>query len=117
MIKMKSAPFDNVLKVEIQEKVTGEDIHQFKEFFMMKRQQHSKVTILLVMDEMQGVTLNGIKEEFKLGKYVKDINKIAMVSDEKWIKKSLKLESLIPEIEIEHFPIKNKSQAEHWLVI
>jgi hypothetical protein len=33
MIKMKPAPFDNVLKVEIQEKVTGEDIHQFKEFF------------------------------------------------------------------------------------
>jgi SpoIIAA-like len=77
---------------------------------MMKRQQHSKVTILLVMDEMQGMTLNGIKEEFKRGKYIKDVNKIAMVSDEKWIKKSLKLESLIPEIEIEHFPIKNKSK-------
>lgn len=37
MIKMNPAPFDNVLEVGIQEKITGEDIHQFREFFMMKR--------------------------------------------------------------------------------
>ncbi|MBU5267453.1 SpoIIAA family protein [Virgibacillus proomii] len=46
----------------------------------------------------------------------KDINKIAIVSDEKWIKKILKLESLIPGKKIKHFPIE-KFQAEHWLVI
>lgn len=37
MIKMNPAPFDNVLEVGIQEKITGEDIRQFREFFMMKR--------------------------------------------------------------------------------
>ncbi|CDQ40575.1 MULTISPECIES: SpoIIAA family protein [Virgibacillus] len=115
MIKMTPAEFENAIEIEIQGKVTEEDIHNFEEFFLLKRQHHDKVNILMVYNDWEGISLKGLLEDLKLMKYTRDINKIAVVSDKKWIEKGAKLEGLIPSISMEHFLPENKAQANRWL--
>ncbi|WP_077297550.1 STAS/SEC14 domain-containing protein [Virgibacillus pantothenticus] len=115
MIKITPAPFDNALEIEIQGKVEKEDLHHFEEFFMMKRQEHSKVNILLSIENMEGVSLKGALEDLKMTQHLKDIHKMAVVSDKKWVEMGVKLEGLLPETELKHFAPEDKSQAQRWL--
>lgn len=115
MINITPAPFDNALEIEIQGKLEKEDLHHFEEFFMLKKQEHRKVNILLSIENMEEMTIKGILEDLKMTQYLKDIHKMAIVSDKKWIELGVKFDGLLPETELEHFSPEDKSQAQRWL--
>ncbi|AUJ25857.1 STAS/SEC14 domain-containing protein [Virgibacillus dokdonensis] len=115
MIKITPAKMDNAIEVEVQGKVEKEDLNLFEEFFTMKKQEYNKVNILLLLDKMEGMSLKGVLEDLKMVQHLKYIQKLAIVSDKKWIEIGVKLERLLPETNVEHFIPENKVQAQHWL--
>ncbi|WP_121639405.1 STAS/SEC14 domain-containing protein [Virgibacillus sp. Bac330] len=115
MIKITPAKVDNAIEIEVQGKVEEEDLNHFEEFFMLKRQEYNKVNILLLLDKMEGMTLKGVLEDLKMIQHLKYIQKLAIVSDKKWIEIGVKLENLLPETKVEHFTPDNKAQAQQWL--
>ncbi|WP_077703157.1 STAS/SEC14 domain-containing protein [Virgibacillus dokdonensis] len=115
MIKITPAKMDNAIEVEVQGKVEKEDLNLFEEFFTMKKQEYNKVNILLLLDKMEGMSLKCVLEDLKMVQHLKYIQKLAIVSDKKWIEIGVKLERLLPETNVEHFIPENKVQAQHWL--
>jgi len=115
MITLQPTEMESTLKVDIHGKVTEEDINKFEEVFLRKKEETGNVDMLLNIEEWEGMTFKGIMEDLKMTKHVRNFNKIAVVSDKKWVEFGAEVENLMPGVNVEHFKKEEKSKAMEWL--
>lgn len=115
MITLQPTEMESTIQVDVHGKVTEDDINKFEEVFLRKKEEKGNVDVLLVIEEWEGMTFKGIMEDLKMSKHVRDFNKMAVVSDKKWVKFSTEVENLMPGVNVEHFNKDEKSKAMEWL--
>jgi hypothetical protein len=115
MIAIKPNDQSDVIEVQVADKVTAQDLKLFEEYFNHKKEVHDKVNLLMVVNEI-GYTPQGLFEDIKFDtRHWNDFNKIAVVSDKKWLELSTKVANALPSVEVEHFNLDEKDQAKSWL--
>ncbi|KGP73758.1 STAS/SEC14 domain-containing protein [Pontibacillus yanchengensis] len=115
MITIKPTDIQNTIRCEVNGKITEEDLKSFEEFYQMHKPDQGKVNFLIVLNDMEGFTFKGLMEDLKLAKHMKEFNKFAIVSDEKWVEASTELEDLLPGVDVEHFSHNEEEKAKEYL--
>ncbi|MYL61253.1 STAS/SEC14 domain-containing protein, partial [Virgibacillus halodenitrificans] len=77
--------------------------------------EQEPINLLLIIKNWDGITLEGLLEDMKMIQYVKSIKKIAVVSDEKWVKADAKLENKLPGVQVVYYPPEEIQSANNWL--
>lgn len=115
MISIKTNESENIIEVEVNEKITARDIEEFENYFNQKKENHDQINLLMVVNEM-GYSLQGLVKDFKFDtNHWKEFNKVAVLSDKKWIELGAKMVEYLPKVEIEHFNPDEKDKAINWL--
>jgi len=113
LIKTNEQP--NVIELVIDEEITEEDIREFEKYFSQKKENHSKVNMLIDIKDID-YSLDGFIADAKFTtSHLDDFDKVAMVSDENWIETVNKLADLMPDVEVAHFDHEEKDKALAWL--
>lgn len=106
----------NVIAFEVTGKVTKEDMLKFEAASSNKFDSSGKVNVLMIVNEFKGYTFKGLIEDIMFGfKHFKDFNKVAIVSDKKWLETMVKVESILPVAELKHFVKTEAEQAWLWI--
>ncbi|WP_185806793.1 SpoIIAA family protein [Bacillus salinus] len=115
MISINSNEIDHIIDVEVQGKISENDIHEFEQYFKQKKDNQEELNLLLVMEDVK-YSMNGLLEDIKFDiKNMKDFNKIAVVSDKHWVEMGSKITDILPGIEVKHFNDNEKDKAQAWL--
>ena len=101
---------DNAIGIEAEGKVTKEDYEgTIKPLIDEKQRAHDKVRLLYVLgDEFEGYTPGAIWEDSTW-------ERIAVVSDHEWIRKSLSLFSWMVPGELKVYHTGEQGEARKWL--
>lgn len=109
---------DNAIGIEAEGKVTKEDYEgTIKPLIDEKQRAHDKVRLLYVLgDEFEGYTPGAIWEDSTLAfKRPGSWERIAVVSDHEWIRKSLSLFSWMVPGELKVYHTGEQGEARKWL--
>ena len=115
MIEIIDRTDDSLLEISAIGTLTKTDVEEIGDFFENKLKDDAKVNMLLLMDDWDGLTPSGLLEDFKLAKYVKNMNKVAIVADSEFLKADSKVENLFPGVQVKYFSANDRLQAEQWL--
>jgi len=121
MLKItKSAP--NRLDLELQGKITTEDMQEILDEFVSasKEIEHGKILYIIYgldfpsIDAIM-VKLSRLPELFRL---LKRFDRMAILTNKTWLQKIAEFEGfLIPGLEIKAFNLDEKAEAEAWLAV
>ncbi|GGM24427.1 hypothetical protein GCM10011351_07750 [Paraliobacillus quinghaiensis] len=115
MIKFKTNNIENVIEIEVEGAIMEQDIKDFEHYFEEKKAEQGKINLLMVLNGVRYST-KGLIEDFKFDKnHWDDFNKIAVVSDKKWIEFGTKVMEIFPKVEVEHFNKDEREKALAWL--
>lgn len=118
MLKKIEVPNENIIAFEVTQKLTKDDyIKTLEPLARSARDSKRKLKLLLKFgEEFNGFTSGAVLEDFKLGtKNMKTFERIAIVSDNKWISKSSSfIGSFIPT-SLKTYKNKSLPLAINWL--
>ncbi|WP_456279076.1 STAS/SEC14 domain-containing protein [Bacillus sp. AK128] len=115
MLSIKTNDMPKVIEVEIEGKVTEGDINEFKDYLKQKEQKEDGVNVMLTVNEMK-YSFEGFIEDIKFeANHLDTFNKVAVLSDKKWISAFGKLANQIPDIEVENFELSERDKAVEWI--
>ena len=121
MLKItKSAP--NRLDLELQGKITTEDMQEILDEFVSasKEIEHGKILYIIYSLDFPSidaimVKLSRLPELFRL---LKRFDRMAILTNKTWLQKIAEFEGfLIPGLEIKAFNLDEKAEAEAWLAV
>ncbi|SFC29959.1 SpoIIAA-like [Alkalibacterium subtropicum] len=113
LIKTNDLP--HVIEIVIDDEITEEDIQEFEDYFSQKKETQEKVNMLIDIRDID-YSLDGFIADTKFTtSHLEDFNKVAMVSDDKWIEYAEKVAQLMPEVEVAHFDPDQRDKAIAWL--
>ncbi|MDJ0729632.1 MAG: STAS/SEC14 domain-containing protein [Crocosphaera sp.] len=118
MINFLTVKNDLVLALDAEGRVTGDDYQSvIIPAIETKLRQYKKIRLLYELgNHFSGFDLNAVWEDLKLGlNHWADFEKIALVSDIKWIRMVTKLMGLILPYPVEVFHNNQLSQAQEWV--
>lgn len=115
MIEIANIENSPVVEVTLEDKLTKDDMKQFDDFFEEKVSDLEKVNLMIVTNDWKGMTVQGFLENIKMARHVKSINKVAMVSDSKFLEVDSRLEDLLTGAKVEYFEKTDKDAAKKWL--
>ncbi|MFP4698505.1 MAG: STAS/SEC14 domain-containing protein [Eubacteriales bacterium] len=114
MITIKTNEKPSIIEVEIEGKVKENDIKEFENYFKQKRKSQDEINLLMSIKEI-GYSFNGLIEDFKFeSKYWNEFNRIAILSDKKWLEFVSKIADSLPNVEVKHFDYDEKEKAINW---
>lgn len=105
----------NHIAVRVSGKLTREDYQQFVPKLELLLVANEKISLLIELDDFQGITLDAIKEELKLMRYDDDIIKVAVVGDKQWQQWMTLLAQPFVSSQIKYFSQQHLAQAWDWL--
>ncbi len=106
----------NVLGFKIGESITGEDVHEMSTMMADAIAASGKIRLLIEIDGFRHMEPEALLEKLKFTRdHLKDIEKMAVVSDRTWIKAWLKVGGLLTHIEVEHFNRAETESAWNWV--
>ncbi|MBU9711212.1 STAS/SEC14 domain-containing protein [Evansella tamaricis] len=115
MIALKTNQLDDVIEVEVNGKITAQEIKEFEDYFQMKKADNEKVKLLLVIRDVR-YSLQGVLEDLKFDmNHWRSFKKIAVVSEKKWIEIGMKMADYLPGVKVEHFHMEEQEKAKAWL--
>ncbi|WP_226037914.1 STAS/SEC14 domain-containing protein [Aquibacillus saliphilus] len=116
MVTLRTNNMESIVEVNVDGKITERDIEQFKEYFKLKKSADGKLNLLLVINDIQGYSIQGLLDDLKFeANHWKDINKVGILSDKKWLEIATKISSYLPKIDAKHFNHNQREQAMEWL--
>ncbi|WP_407271227.1 STAS/SEC14 domain-containing protein [Radiobacillus sp. PE A8.2] len=117
MISVIPNGIDSILEVTIDGKIDAQDMEEFKAEFHQKRGEHDKLNLLLVVHDLKGQSLQAVAEDLKFeANHWDEFGKIAIISDKKWIEVTSKISGYLAKLEVKHFDVAERAEAEHWLL-
>lgn len=115
MIKIKTTDETNMIEIEVDGKVSENDVKDFKDYVDQKKKDLGELNLLVEIKNL-GYTLDGLKEEIKFDiKHLDKFDKIAVLSEKKWIDLCTQLTKALPNVEVKHFDSEEKEKALYWL--
>ncbi|MDG5786798.1 STAS/SEC14 domain-containing protein [Evansella sp. AB-P1] len=116
MITIKPKNKEAIMEVIVNGKITTEDIEEFEMIFKEKKENYGKINLLMEVHEIQGYSMNAVMEDLKFSaNHWKEFNKIAVITDKKWIGLGSKISNILPGVEVKHFDFDEKEKALYWL--
>ncbi|WP_100405684.1 SpoIIAA family protein [Bacillus solitudinis] len=115
MIAVKPNDLETVLEVVVTGKVTKEDMEDFEARFRREKESKDQVNVLLAVHEIEGYSLKALVADLKFSaSHWKEVNKIAVFTDKKWIEFSTMVSNSLPGIEVKPFDFGEREQALKW---
>lgn len=106
---------NDLLEVEVTGDYTKDDMQQFEKAFHEKKTPNEDMNLLLVVNDMD-FSMKALKEDFLFGKdHMHEFNKVAVVSDKKWVEIGAKMEDTMPNLEVKHFDKNHHTDAVTWI--
>ncbi|WP_067725141.1 SpoIIAA family protein [Oceanobacillus damuensis] len=107
----------HTIPVEIEGNATKEDAQRLDQYVKNEFGDDAPFNILAVIKEIDGTTLKGFTEGVKFdAKRWKQFRKFAIISDENWIKTSVKIGDYLPGVTTEHFASSQLEEAWSWMM-
>ena len=117
MIEIIPIDSENVVGIRITGKIEKVDMEKVTGVLDEKFQSHKKLRIYVELDSFDGISLEALITDLKLGfSHIKEFEKKAVVSDKTWVAKLADWGGrLIPSMEVKHFTWEQKAQALTWV--
>ncbi|MGB6222178.1 STAS/SEC14 domain-containing protein [Haloferula sp.] len=108
-------PAEQLVWVTVDGKVTTEEYKHFLSHIEAILAKHSPVSFLVNFEDLEGVELGALIKDTKFGfTHIKDIKRMALVGDSKWIKRLTSLPNPF-SLEIKSFDEDQEHQAWNWI--
>lgn len=104
----------NIIQVIVRGKITETDMQEITTMYKEKVTKEEPINLLLVMEDMEGITMKGLLKDMELAKYLTSLKKVAIVGDKTWLEVDAKVENLMPGVEIKQFDLNEKEKALDW---
>ncbi|MDL4843180.1 SpoIIAA family protein [Aquibacillus rhizosphaerae] len=118
MITLRTNNLESVVEVHVEGKITETDMIEFKEYFKLKNAADGKVNLLLMIKDLKGYSVQSLIEDLKFdAKHWNDVNKLAVISDKKWMELVTKVSSFLPNMNAKHFNLTERDDAIDWLTV
>ncbi|MDN6193695.1 MAG: STAS/SEC14 domain-containing protein [Alkalibacterium sp.] len=114
----KTSDVPHIIEVEIDGEITEDEMGELEERFNQKKNKHGKNNKLNLLVEVTHInyTLEGLIKEIGFDKkHLDDMEKIAVVSNDKWVKYAEKINQYLPNVAIDFFDTSEKEKAMTWL--
>jgi hypothetical protein len=107
---------DNVIGCKIDGKINAEDIERIANYIEDKFVKNKKLRIYVEVIKVEGISLEAIFKDLKLGiKHFNDFDKKAVVTEKEWMKKvAVIADKIFPNIEVRCFSFEDKEKALEW---
>ncbi|MFA9560020.1 STAS/SEC14 domain-containing protein [Evansella sp. AB-rgal1] len=116
MITVKPIDLEAIMEVVVNGKITKEDMEEFEQLFKEKKEKYGKVDLLMEVHEIQGYSMQAVMEDLQFSaKHWRDFNKIAILTDKKWIQIASNISNVLPGVEVKHFDLVERDKALYWL--
>ena len=118
MIELKQVPDSNIISVTAKGKITDDDYEDaIIPAIEAALQQYDKIRILYVMGEdYAGFEGEAMWDDTKIGmQHLTKFEKIGLVSDKKWIRRSVKVFGFLMPGEVKLFRNSELAEAEAWI--
>lgn len=102
---------DNVLGYEVRGRITKEEFETFEKDFEAEISTHGKVRILLYLPEIPAIEPGALWEDLKLARYLRDIEKYAVVSDSDFAEWGAKVNDAV----VRSFDTSQYDEAWRWV--
>lgn len=108
---------DDIMGIIINGKITEDDLKRFEKYFEKMMHDKEKINLYMEYVHVNGVTLGAVWQDMKAYvKFFNHYNKIAIVSNRKWIEMGSTAEDFfIPNINMKHFGMDERVNAVKWL--
>ncbi len=118
MYKQLTAP-DHVLAMHLSDKLTGDDIKQYKPILEDKLKKHAHMNMLVdftgLSDMNADALIAGTKADLKLLSHIEQFSRFAFVSDKEWPQAIINfIHPLLPTLEMTVFTSDQSDQAMKW---
>lgn len=114
-IELHEKPEQNLLEVKASGKLSAQDYHEF-EPAVERLMDGGKIKILFEMHDFHGWDLGATWEDIKFAtKHCRDVERIAMVGDQKWEKWMSMICKPFTMSKIRYFEDGEQSEARQWL--
>ena len=118
MIELKQIPDTNIIIVTAKSKITGDDYENILvPAVETTLKQYDKLRLLYILgEEFDGFDGKAMWDDTKIGmKDLTHFEKIGVVSDKKWIRRSIKTFGFLIPGEVKLFSNKKSAEAEAWI--
>lgn len=116
MIDISPAEQDNIIDVKIRDRLTTEDFERFVPYAEEKIQEHGSIRLILEMQEFEGWEAGAMWEDTKFAaRHFTDIDRIAMVGDEKWHQGMALFAKPFTLAEVRYFESAHMPYARNWI--
>lgn len=113
----------NIIAFKLKGKLTKEIMQDILKSAVAELETPNHFSFYLEIESIEGMDFSVITEDLKfcfkhLGEYLKKLDKIAFVTDKKWLRFFATLEySFIPWVDLKAFPLNEKKVAIDWINI
>lgn len=108
-------PQEELVWVSVDGKITTEEYRAFLQDIESILTEHPRISFLIDLDDVEGVEIGAILADTKFGlTHIKSIRRMALVGDEKWIKRLVSLPNPFP-LEIKGFDEDREHEAWDWI--
>ena len=106
----------NLLKVTITGKLQGEDYDAFAPAVERLIEREEKIRVLVILRDFDGWSAGALWEDIKFdAKHFNDIERVAIVGDEKWEKGMAAFCKPFTTANVKYFDITDTAAAESWV--
>ncbi|MFC5449024.1 SpoIIAA family protein [Paenibacillus aestuarii] len=116
MMKLIESRSDDVVAVEISEKVTRKDYQEIEGALQDLVDRHGKIKVLLILGDYTGFSMDVFlaKLDF-IKKFYQYCDRIAYVSDRKWLEHVVDIQKHFIKADVKHFDPTHQNDAWTWL--
>lgn len=107
----------DILGIEMSGKITKEEYQKLDETIEEFKEGVENLRLLLVIKKFEWESFDAFWKELKMDlKYLKDVKKVALVSDTEWVGKTAEtVKALTPNIQVDTFEMSEEENAVKWL--
>lgn len=105
----------NVIEANVRGEITETDMEKITTLYKEKVTKEEPINLLLVMEDLDGITIKSVLKDMEMAKYLKSLNKVALIGDKTWLKVDAKIENLMPGVIIKQFDLNEKENALNWV--
>lgn len=105
----------NVMEVISHGELTKEDIEKYEASLKERVMKQEPINLLLNFNDLKRVTPKALLEDANIAPYLKNINKIAVISEEEMLEADVKVMDLIPGVQVSYYSAKEETAAKKWL--
>lgn len=108
--------YGNVLEVDLHGKLCREDFERICPDTERLISQYGKIRILVTMRDFEGWDMGAFWEDLKWeAKHFNDVERLAMVGDERWQKWMTSFCKPFTTAEVRYFPFEQLEEAQEWV--